>query len=189
MRGQSRDHPAFPSIESQLGYNPARFLDSEIEQTGCTTDLTVISLIRGIQEISTIRAWLTVEADLGRGHNGGPRQRVVKWLNRRQAVIKEADRAPSTPTAADTTTTANEQNSTTVDSEPTSDVDSVEPSPSAEASSSSAVTTVATDGGTSSMPRCPDCRGKLTPEEVGDETAHWCVHCGGFRDPIGGTSA
>lgn len=244
MRDQSHDYPAFPEIEAELGYNSARFLDHEIENTGCTTDLTVPALIRGLDDIETIRAWIAVEVDLGRGRNGGPRQRVVKWLNRRQAQIED-DNADGPLTAAENdgaTTSATTEESTAADAERAHDEEPSELVSGAPKTASNGAATTASDnepildptcpvcgddlvpaeiagqlgywcgtciavheptetpladateqelrtladGGGTSTSHCQDCRAELVLVEVGDETAHWCPFCGGFREPIGG---
>lgn len=177
MRDQSHDYPAFPEIEAELGYNPSRFLDHEIETTSCTADLTVTALIRGLDDIETIRAWIEVEVDLERD-NGGPRREIITQLNRRQLQIEEAS-APSTTKNDRATTSAPTEESTVANAERARDEESSEPAPDAPETASNGAAT----------PHCSDCRAELTPEEVGDETAHWCAHCGGFRDPLGGASA
>ncbi len=244
MRGQSRDYPAFPSIEATIGYNPARFLDSTIERTDRTTDLTVKSLIRGIDDIETLRAWIEVEVDLGRA-DGGPRREIIKWLNRRQAQIESNDAAaPSTTAESDVATTSTMSEETTAaDAERARDEEPSEPAPDAPETASNGTSTTASDnepisdptcpvcgedlvaeeiagqlgqwccecrgfrepqtapstgatqedpvladGGEETTPKCSECRGVLTPEEVGDETAHWCAHCGGFREPLRGAA-
>ncbi len=243
MRDQSHDYPAFPEIEAELGYNPARFLDHEIKTTSCTTELTVTSLIRGIEEISTIRAWIVVEVNLGRD-DGGPRRAIITQLNRRQLQIEEAA-APSTTKNDRATTSATTEESTVANAERARDEEPSEPALDAPESASNRAATIASDrepvagptclvcgndlvpaeiagqleywcgtciavheptetpladateqelraladGREASTPHCSDYRAELTPEEVEDGMAHWCAHCGGFRDPIGGTSA
>lgn len=195
--GATRPYPSFPEIEADIGYNPARFLDVRAvgDGIGETSDLTTAwALIRGIQDIATIRAWITVEVELGRGRNGGPRKKVIKRLNRRQLQIKET--TETTPSAENTAQDSQEKANTTNDSEgdesttadgATSITASVAASdiPSTPTSmSTSADPALATDGGTGlSTPRCPDCRAELQREEVADEVAYWCGPCGGFREP------
>ncbi len=187
QRGLLGDYPSHPEIEDKLGCNPARFLDIEIRKDGCTKDLTAKALIRGIEDIETIRAWIEVEVALERGHNDGPRQRVITWLNRRQAQLEDDADAPSTVTADNgTPPSATVEVPSTVDSEPASDDDPTEPTSAAGETTPDTAATVATDGGApSSPPICPDCRGELTREEIGDEVAHWCSYEGQFKEPEG----
>lgn len=95
MRERSQEYLESPDIEETLGYNPARFLDQRVGKDGCTKDLTAKALIRGIEDIETIRAWIAVEVDLGRA-DGGPRREIIKWLNRQQAQLEDDADAPST---------------------------------------------------------------------------------------------
>lgn len=216
IRG-ARDSPAFPAID-QIGYNPARFLDSLIERTECATDLTVAALIRGIQEIATIRAWIAVEVELRRA-DGGLRREIIQQLNRQQAELREE---------TTTDTTAAEAAGGAESSEPSESVETAgnvggdEPindprcptcgeelteeriagqfgygccecrdfrEPKATPSmDATQEDPILADGGEAESPRCPDCRAELTLEEIRDETAHWCSYCGGFRKPIGGTA-
>lgn len=159
MRGRSRDYPSFPEIEAELGYNPARFLDHEIKRTECTKDLTIRGLIRGIQAVATLRAWIEIEVALERGRNGGPRQQVITWLNRRQAQIEASDNVPST--AAD-------------------DKDrfaaSAEPAP-------TETTADAIDGNDTDDPRCPTCGEGLMSERIAGQLGYWYCEYRDFREP------
>ncbi len=197
---RSQEYPSYPEIEDALGYNPARFLNHAIESTSCTTDLTVKSLIRGIKEISTIRAWIEIEVDLGRD-GGGPRREIIKQLNRRQAQL-ENDAAPVDGATADEPTESTEAEPASQTTAPAETDKRDEPAELSEPSKPSQLsqpdTTPSTgatqedpvlaDGGEETTPKCSECRGELTPEEVGDETAHWCAHCGGFRELLGGAA-
>lgn len=173
MRGQARDYPSFPEIKAQIGYNPARFLDHEIKNASCTKDLTVESLIRGIQDVDTIRAWLTVEADLGRGRRGGPRQRVVKWLNRRQVQIENDETIPSATTT----------DSATGGSEAASDEELTEPVSDSRETASNGAATTASDPEPVPDPTCPICGDPLVPEEIAGQVGYWCCECHDFREP------
>lgn len=191
MWGGSQDYPSFPEIESQIGYNPARFLDHEIETTECTKDLTVTGLIRGIQDIAMVRAWITVEVALERGRNDGPRQQVIKWLNRRQAQIEtDTTDSPSTTAGDKSRPTATEHASTKPASDGTPEPALTETTADAingNDTDEAATTAVATDGGApdpDTSPQCPDCHGKLPTETVDDEAA-WCAYCGALKS-LGG---
>lgn len=190
MRGMSGNYPEFLDVESKLGCNPARFLDQPVGTDGQTAELSARGLIRGLDDIEAVRAW--VEVALGRGHNGGPRQQVVTWLNRRQAQTESDAAAIDGTAAADendgVTPSATIKGSSVVDAEAATDDEPAGPTPSTEEILPATATTVATDGGAPSISRCPDCHGELTPEAIDDEIAHWCSYCGGFRKPIGRTA-
>lgn len=89
MRRKTDAYPAFPEINAQLSYNPARFLvptDDDVDELPWQT--RVKAFIRGMTDVETVRAWIEVEIALGRGPDGGPRKQVITWLNQRQAAIE-----------------------------------------------------------------------------------------------------
>lgn len=183
-RGQSRDYPAFPDIEQELSYNPARFLDSTIERTDCTTDLTVTALIHGINDIETIRAWIAVEVDLGR-NDGGPRREIIKQLNRRQAQL-ENDAAPvDGATAAEPAeATESEPASQTADPAKTDKRDEPgELSESSKPSQPSQPDAAPTEEGPITVPTCPVCGEALVSEEIAGQFRYWCCECRDVREP------
>lgn len=196
--GATRTYPSFPEIEADLGYNPARYLaqpvDADPVMGETATFATTWAVIRGLQEVHTIRQWCTVEAELGRGQNGGPRQRVIKKLNERKRQI-EHDDASQAPSQAEETTAHAAQSeaddNATAEAATESDDDAVEPpaeaTPPSAAPMTSTETAVATAGGEEPplTPRCPDCQGELDPEEIDeDEIIHWCSYCGKVKEPL-----
>lgn len=181
--GLSGNYPEYPDIEAQLGYNPARFLAQSVGKNSCTAELTAKALIRGVQTVEHLRLWLSVETDLGRGRNDGPRQHVIKWINHRQAQLTN-NTEPSTATGIEASEAeAADQDDPTLDDKP----EPAGPATTDRSSTSSQPSTrPVADGGDPAPPECPDCNGELTREEIGTETAHWCPCCGGFREPTGG---
>jgi hypothetical protein len=187
--GNTRSYPAFPEIEDQLGYNPARFLDQpqsvpdHISETSPMA--TVQAFIRGMDESETIRAWIAVEVALGRGENGGPRTDVADWLYDRREQI-EGDTVHSTETHADGGETEEDEDEDEDDSETTETP--IEPDAPSETdatgSTTSAATPLAADGGTCDDPTCPDCHTALTREEIAGKTGFWCPQCQDFQEPV-----
>jgi predicted RNA-binding Zn-ribbon protein involved in translation (DUF1610 family) len=174
-RGTTDAVPAFPEIKDQLGYNPARFLvptDDAMDELSWTTRAK--AFIRGMDDVETVRAWLTVEAALEQGANGGPRKKVIRWLNQRQAAIEGRD-VPADDTAH---TDAAAPDETT---EPVAE--SGTPTPSR--TTASTETALAADGGATpeTTPSCPTCHEDLTREEIGDDVGFWCPACGDFKEP------
>lgn len=88
-------HPAYPSIEADLGYNPARFLDHDLLETGDrdTTESNrqlVRAVIRGLQSVAAVRAWRGVELNLAHEvYDREPRHPVLEWLAEREAELEE----------------------------------------------------------------------------------------------------
>lgn len=196
MRGGStRTYPSFPEIEADLGYNPARYLAHPIDAEPVIGETppfaTTWTMIRGLGDVYTIRQWGNIEAALGRGRNGGPRQRVIKTLNDRKRQI-ESDDAAEAPSQAEEHTAHAAQSeaddNATTQTEIESDDDAGEPpaqsTPASPATTTSTETAVVTDGGAEPPDpdtplRCPECHGDLPDETVGDENdAHWCEYCG-----------
>jgi hypothetical protein len=129
-----------------------------------------------MDDVETIRAWQRVEVALAQGANGGPRKRVIKWLNRRQAAIEGRDGSAERTEPEYTDASSRDETTEPVD-EP------VTPTPSNEVNTEPAL---AADGGAPppETPICPECRGELKREEIADTIGYWCSHCGGFREPI-----
>lgn len=180
--GNTRSHPSFPDIEDQLGYNPARFLDHEDSATiSETSELAMAqAMIRGIEDVATVRTWVTVETPLDRG----PRQQVIAWLNQRQATLQDTGAHETEATLSDADECA------IVEPATESDDDMMEPptqpTPSSAATTSSTKATVATDGGTESLsdPTCSECGENLTPEEIAGQLGYWCPRCSDFQEPM-----
>lgn len=102
------DRETFPSLRDEVGEDPARWLDRDLlarqttRVTYTTDDLgrthaqikpdtatstdgeKVHQRIAGIRSLPLLRAWRAVERKLGRGDDGGPRDRVMDWLAERE---------------------------------------------------------------------------------------------------------
>jgi hypothetical protein len=66
--------------ENQRGHTNARF----VPDTDCDPAARMVrERIEGIRDTVTLRAWRAVERKLGRGPNGGPRERVLEWIESR----------------------------------------------------------------------------------------------------------
>lgn len=74
--------------ENEKGHTKARFVpDTDCDPAG----RMVRERIEGIRDPGTLRAWSAVERQLGRGPNGGPRERVLEWI---QSRLDELDEQP-----------------------------------------------------------------------------------------------
>lgn len=186
--GNTRSYPSFPDIEDQLGYNPARFLDVSADaqdSIGETSELVMAeSVIQGIEDVETIQAWFTVEAQLDRG----PRRKVIDWLDQRKSALQGPE------TQADGTEQEHESSSddTTqvIPEETPSDEDATvgeeeNTTGGTATAATNAPASVATDGGTASLsdPTCSECGDDLTPEEIAGKLGYWCPRCSDFREP------
>jgi hypothetical protein len=87
--GQSgSDRKEFPDIESEIGEDPARFLDKPLapDPHGDTTPMALAKArIRGIRKASVAARWLEVEHRLERG----PRESIVERLEQRARQLQE----------------------------------------------------------------------------------------------------
>lgn len=184
--------PAFPEIKDKLGYNPARFLDTSKSkrrnQIGETSPFaTAEALIPGLNDTETIQGWITVEGELGRGENGGPRKDVIIQLYERRAQLEDTD--DDRPSVSATEDDEHEAPSDTT-GEPTptaADASERETQPVAVPNPpTNADTVLAADGGEEppSDPLCPVCAAPLAAEEVAGEVGYWCSPCGEFREPV-----
>ncbi len=82
-----REH--YPEIEADIGEDPARFLDYDLEANdGMRT--TALARIRGIDRISTVRAWIGVERALDRP----TREDIIEALQEREATLEEIGERP-----------------------------------------------------------------------------------------------
>jgi hypothetical protein len=112
---QSERHE-FPAFREELGEDPARFLDRDLlakpERPVYDTDdrgrtvvrwrpdmasaagVLVRDRIRGIDDVDVLTAWRQVERRLARGEDGGPRDRVLKWLDEREAELRDLGERP-----------------------------------------------------------------------------------------------
>jgi hypothetical protein len=193
--GNTQSYPAFPEIEAALGYNPARFLDQpqSVPDHICDTSpmATVQAFINGMDESETIRAWIEVEAALGRGENGGPRTDVADWLYDRREQIEEdtdaqseatlsnhealAHQAGEDETHADAGEDRDELTETLTEPDTPNETDAAVDATSADAG-------LAADGGTTRDPTCPVCQADLTREEIAGKTGYWCPMCEDFQE-------
>jgi hypothetical protein len=173
--GDTRSILAFPEIEARLGYNPARFLDQPSQSDfGDTEPLAIAqAVIRGMDNVDTVRAWIMVEVELGRGTDGKPRKRVIKWLNQRQTQL-EADATDESPVAED----AAQESSRDVDTAPTDaeTPQAVKQPPGSASTTTGTEVVLATDGGAAlrSASTCPVCGSDLETEDIAGDTGCWC---------------
>jgi hypothetical protein len=191
--GDTRSLPAFGEIEARLGYNPARYLDQPAQsKIGDTSPLaTTEALIRGMDDVDTVRAWLTVEVELGRGTDGGPRQAVITWLNQRQAQLEDAeDQSAEAPSDHDESNHEVADDGTHADAGEDEDEDETPSHAPSDTETDVTVTAdtgadaVLADGGTTEeTPTCAECQTELNREEIADKTGYWCPQCRDFREP------
>lgn len=194
LRGSTHEVPTFPDIEADLGYNPARFLQTQSSDghtsIGDTSELALAqAVIRGIDDIETIRAWIEVEVALGRGQNGGPRQYVIKQLHQQQRQIKGNADDVSLPAEGDgeAQSSPGKEESATVRAETVSDDSTAESATQPDTSSADMTTSaVAMDGGTEPLPdpTCANCGGDLKPEKIAGRLGYWCANESDFREPV-----
>lgn len=86
------DRASFPDLREHVGHDPARWLDWSLMDNDDQRRL-VRSLIRGLNDIATVRAWMGIERRLGRGPDDGPREQVMGWLEDREAELQTRGRA------------------------------------------------------------------------------------------------
>jgi len=85
------DRASFPGLAETVGHDPARWLDWSLVDNDGQRRL-VRSLIRGLMDVATVRAWKGIERRLGRGADDGPREQVIAWLDEREAELKALGR-------------------------------------------------------------------------------------------------
>jgi hypothetical protein len=181
-RGNTRSYPAFPEIEAQLGYNPARFLvptNDEMDELSWSTRAK--AFIHGMDEVATVRAWIAVERALELGDDG-PRSQVITWLEDRQAVL---DGTADQETADQTETRTQPSPAAMAESpdETSTETDDVVAQTASDTTNADAG--LAADGGTTPdpTPTCSDCQADLTREEIAGKTGFWYPQCQEFRKP------
>lgn len=77
-------------MRERIGVNPARWLDCDlIVANNEDKKETVIAFIKGMDYVETVNCWKQVEKDLGRGEDGGPREKVMELLNNRLEYLIE----------------------------------------------------------------------------------------------------
>jgi len=94
--GSSVDREEYPRLRSDIGEDPARFLDHELVTDEDMRRL-VFARIRGIDTIATCRAWVAVERNLDRG----PREKVIETLERRLDTLEQIGERPDRLTERD----------------------------------------------------------------------------------------
>jgi hypothetical protein len=94
MRGQTNagDHPRFPEIEAEIGYNPAVWLHTRSQSgldtgQGQTPELaTAMAIVKGIDDPEELAYWFKIER---RCRN---REHVIRKLEeRRRAITHDRD--------------------------------------------------------------------------------------------------
>jgi hypothetical protein len=87
--GSTVDREEFSRLRSDIGEDPARFLDHELVTDQNLRELA-LARIRGIDEIATCRAWIAVERRLDRG----PREAIIERLQERIETLEEIGERP-----------------------------------------------------------------------------------------------
>jgi len=87
--GSTVDREKFPPLRSDIGEDPARFLDHELVTDADMRKMT-FARIRGIDTIATCRAWIAVERRLDRG----PREAIIERLQERIETLEEIGERP-----------------------------------------------------------------------------------------------
>lgn len=82
----ARERRQFPDLREDIGEDPAYYLDAPIIRRG----RMMRARIRGIDFFDVLSAWKAVERRLDRG----PRDRVIGWLNEREAYLEEHGERP-----------------------------------------------------------------------------------------------
>ncbi|WP_254544079.1 hypothetical protein [Halomarina pelagica] len=163
--------PSYPDIEEAVGYNPARFLktrsrDGLEKHGGDTTELHLaICVIRGIDDLGTINAWIQVERDL---FDGG-RDHVMKLLEHRREIILDRlrdEQAQEREKASERGRSSSSRRESPEQAERESG------------------RTVAADGGALDEPVCPDCTSAVEAETVDEQRGWWCPECTSFVRPL-----
>jgi hypothetical protein len=184
--GDTRSVPAFGEIEARLGYNPARYLDtSDRSRIGDTSNLaTAQAMIRGMDDIETVRAWIDVEIALGRGTNGDPRQAVITWLRQRQAQLEDSERQPAeTPLDHDDKTDGTHADAGDDEDGTPSNAPSDTETDGTVTAETSADAVLADGGTTEETSTCTECQTELKREAIAGQTGYWCPQCRDFREP------
>lgn len=90
MRNKGIDREQFPSLQEDIGEDPARFLDRDL----LSERNLALARIRGIDHLAVCRAWIAVERRIDRG----PRQRILDELQDREEFLQHSgDRDERTP--------------------------------------------------------------------------------------------
>lgn len=115
----TRDRQEFPGLKEEIGEDPARYLDRDLitpeavridtkrKSDGSVDEVRVIqdrnvstgmalvdARIRGIDQIEVCRAWMAVERALGRGPDGGPREKIIQRLENREQQLEAIGERP-----------------------------------------------------------------------------------------------
>ncbi|MWG36199.1 hypothetical protein [Halomarina oriensis] len=167
-RATRRDVQRYGHYTEEIGHNPARFLATRSESgratgEGDSPELALAkSVIKGIDDTATLDAWQAVEVDLGR-NDGGPRQLVMAWLNRRRDVL-EGNAVDNVEAGLATAPVDVEY-----DSVPESRTETKPP--------------VAMADGGSDEKLCGACQATLEREELDDQVGWWCPVCSDYSQP------
>ena len=90
-----RERLRCPTIQRDIGEDPARWLDREFQTEA------LLSLIDGIDSLQRIRAWRAVERRLAARDDRDPRPKVIQRLDQREEWLKlhgeRPDRLPNGP--------------------------------------------------------------------------------------------
>jgi len=92
-----RDREQFPSLQEDIGEDPARWLDRELvggSSRAKDNKRFVAARVRGIDKLPVLRAWMAVERALGRGPNDGPREGLMRLLEQRENFLQQAGERP-----------------------------------------------------------------------------------------------
>ncbi|WP_135823043.1 hypothetical protein [Halostella litorea] len=84
------DHQECPDIATEIGEDPARFLDHALFDGDTDAKLRAQARIRGIDHVHVVEGWIEAETQLDRG----PRQEVIKRLNQRKAHLEANGERP-----------------------------------------------------------------------------------------------
>jgi hypothetical protein len=84
------DRERFPVLRERYGYDPARFLDQPLLESGERStaesgQMLARAVIDGIDHLEKYRAWIAVERRIERG----PREAVLEWIEEREAWLEE----------------------------------------------------------------------------------------------------
>lgn len=88
------DREGFPVLRERYGYDPARFLDQTLMESGESStaesgQMLARAVIRGIDTLEKCRAWRAVELRLADRYDREPREAVLGWIEEREAFLEE----------------------------------------------------------------------------------------------------
>lgn len=109
-QGRNRERRQFPDLKDAIGYDPARYLDVPLLETGIegTPKIRVaISMIQGISRLGVANAWIAAERRLERAGDPddpdkpdpGPREQIMALLEAKvDYLVEHGDRPRELPT-------------------------------------------------------------------------------------------